>query len=76
MTIEESPTPASASSQAATLVDIMQRRRSVRQFQSGPPVSRETWRTIAQAARWAPHRRQTASAGIWSSSMIPQFARR
>ncbi|MDP6855671.1 MAG: nitroreductase family protein, partial [Arenicellales bacterium] len=54
MTIEENPTLASASSQAATLVDIMQRRRSVRQFQSGPPVSRETWRTIAQAARWAP----------------------
>ena len=54
MTIEESPTLASGSSQAATLADIMQRRRSVRQFQSGPPVSRETWQTIAQAARWAP----------------------
>ena len=54
MTTEEGPILAGDSSQAATLVDIMRRRRSVRQFQSGPPVTRDTWRTIAQAARWAP----------------------
>ncbi len=40
--------------QYGILEDIMRRRRSVRQFQRGKHVSRETLLSIAESARWAP----------------------
>ena len=42
------------SGQYGILEDIMRRRRSVRQFQRGKHVSRETLLSIAELARWAP----------------------
>ena len=36
------------------LTDIMRRRRSVRQFERGRKVSRDTLLSVAEAARWAP----------------------
>jgi nitroreductase len=41
-------------SEAFDLLDVMQRRRSVRKFEPGKRVARETLLQIAQAARWAP----------------------
>ncbi len=40
--------------QYGILEDIMRRRRSVRQFQRGKHVSRDTLLSIAESARWAP----------------------
>jgi len=42
------------SGQYSALADVMRRRRSVRQFQRGKRVSRETLLSIAESARWAP----------------------
>jgi nitroreductase len=36
------------------LIDVMHRRRSVRKFEEGRSVSKETLRKIAEAGRWAP----------------------
>jgi nitroreductase len=36
------------------LIDVIRRRRSVRRFEAGQSVSRETLLQIAEAARWAP----------------------
>ena len=36
------------------LTDIMRRRRSVRQFERGRKVSRDTLLSVAESARWAP----------------------
>ncbi len=38
----------------AALIDIIRRRRSVRRFEAGKSVDRETLLAIAEAARWAP----------------------
>jgi len=38
----------------STLLELIRRRRSVRQFQAGRQVSREALLDIAEAARWAP----------------------
>ena len=36
------------------LIDVMHRRRSVRQFEKGRSVARDTLRKIVEAGRWAP----------------------
>jgi len=38
----------------ASLIDVIRRRRSVRRFEKGRKVERETLEKIAEAARWAP----------------------
>lgn len=37
-----------------TLIDVMRRRRSVRRFEKGRQIDRDTLMRIAEAARWAP----------------------
>jgi len=37
-----------------TLIDVIRRRRSVRKFERGRSVAKETLRNIAEAGRWAP----------------------
>ena len=36
------------------LIDVIRRRRSVRQFEPGRRISREVLLQVAEAARWAP----------------------
>ncbi len=45
---------ASKGEQHRVLSDVMRRRRSVRQFERGRKVSRDTLLSVAESARWAP----------------------
>ncbi len=64
-------TPATAGYDA--LIDVIRRRRSVRRFEKGRSVPRETLLRIAEAARWAP---TGANAQCWDLLIVDQAARR
>ncbi len=55
------------------LIDVIRRRRSVRRFEKGKTVSRETLLRIAEAGRWAP---TGANAQCWDLVIVDEPARR
>ena len=65
--------PAGECPDHTTLIELMRRRRSVRQFQAGQHVSRKTLLGIAEAARWAP---TGANAQCWDLVIVDEPAAR
>jgi nitroreductase len=57
----------------AALLDVMRRRRSVRSFEKGRSVGRETLLRIAEAARWAP---TGANTQCWDLVIVDEPAMR
>lgn len=55
------------------LIDVIRRRRSVRRFEKGKTVPRETLLRIAEAGRWAP---TGANAQCWDLVIVDQPARK
>ena len=65
--------PAGECPNHTTVIELMRRRRSVRQFQAGQHVPRDTLLGIAEAARWAP---TGANAQCWDLVIVDEPAAR